>query len=97
MTTLLSLILIILAIALVAKIIRVFELSTELQNDDPNAVTQQDNKLSSILFVLFGLAFFAFVVYQVVMFSDKLLPVAASEHGVRTDLLFKYNIYLIVS
>ncbi len=85
MINLLIAIVTILAILVVAKVIRVFELSTELKGDNPAEVTASDNKTQATLFVILGLFWLGFVVYSVFAWGPLTLPVSASEHGEDID------------
>jgi len=85
MINLLIAIVIILAILVVAKVIRVFELSTELKGENPAEVTASDNKTQATLFVVGGLSWLAFVVYGVVVWGKLTLPESASVHGEDID------------
>lgn len=87
MINLLIAIVIILVILVLAKVVRVFELSTELKGNDPSVVTADDNKTQATLFVLGIMAWLAFVVYGTVVWGKLTLPVSASEHGEITDNL----------
>lgn len=87
MINLLIAIVIVLAIVVLAKVARVFELSTELKGDDPAAVTDSDNRTQSKLFMFFGLGYLVFVVYSYIAWGKHLLPPAASEHGADIDNL----------
>jgi cytochrome c oxidase subunit 2 len=87
MINLLIAIVIILVILVLAKVVRVFELSTELKGTDPSLVTAEDNKTQATLFVVGIMAWLAFVVYGVLVWGKLTLPVSASEHGEVTDHL----------
>lgn len=87
MINLLIAIVIILAILVLAKVVRVFELSTELKGTDPSVVTAEDNKTQATLFVIGIFAWLVFVVYGTVVWGKLTLPVSASEHGDVTDNL----------
>ena len=62
MINLLIAIVIILAVLVLAKVARVFELSTELKGEDPALVTASDNKTQSTMFLVAGLGYLVFVV-----------------------------------
>lgn len=95
MVNFLILLVVILAVVVVSRIIRVFELSAELKGQDPSQVTANDNRTQSFLVLVGGLAFLTYVVYMLVSMSGKLLPVAASEHGIKTDGLLNIT-WLII-
>ena len=52
MINLLIAIVIILAIVVLAKVVRVFELSTDLKGENPAEITAQDNKTQATLYAL---------------------------------------------
>lgn len=87
MINLLIAIVTILALVVLAKVARVFELSTELRGENPAEVTANDNRTQSKLFLLFGLAYLAFTVYSFIAWGKHLLPPSASEHGTDIDSL----------
>jgi cytochrome c oxidase subunit II len=95
MINLLIAIVIILAILVVAKVIRVFELSTELKGDNPTVVTEADNKTQATMFVIGVIAWLAFVVYSVFAWAPLTLPVSASVHGDDIDGLMNLTWWII--
>ncbi len=95
MINLLIAIVIILAILVLAKVVRVFELSTELKGEDPSAVTEKDNKTQATLFVIGILGFLVFAIYGAVVWGKLTLPTPASEHGATTDQLMNITWMII--
>lgn len=95
MINLLIAIVLILAIVVLAKVARVFELSTELKGENPAEITAEDNRTQSILFLVFGMGYLAFVVYSFVVWGKLLLPPAASEHGAEIDHLMGLSWWVI--
>lgn len=95
MISFLTLVVIVLGLITFGRIIRIFELSAELRGSDVNAVNTSDNKTHSLLLLIMGSAFVFFVFYMTYTMKDKLLPAAASEHGVAIDTLFKFNWYIL--
>lgn len=87
MINLLIAIVIVLAIIVLAKVARVFELSTELKGENPAEVTASDNRTQSTMFLIMGLVYLAFVVYTFFAWGKHLLPPSASEHGAEIDNL----------
>ncbi|MBA3901791.1 MAG: cytochrome c oxidase subunit II [Bacteroidetes bacterium] len=84
-------------IILVAQLVRIYELVTVLKggaNDDQ--LTHSDSKLNANLMMIFLFAFFAFFIWQVVTYSELLLPEAASEHGVEVDKLWDFNMIILI-
>lgn len=95
MINLLIVIVIILAILVLAKVVRVFELSTELNEKDHSEITEADNKSQATIFVVAIIAWLSFVVYGTIAWGDLTLPVSASEHGVVTDQLMNITWWII--
>ena len=95
MINLLIAIVIILAILVVAKVIRVFELSTDLKGDNPAEVTEADNKTQANLFVIGVISWLAFVVYGTWAWSPLMLPESASVHGDDIDGLMTLTWWII--
>src|ERR1051325_4262311 len=96
MTTLLIWAVIILAIMLVARLMKIYELASELRGGKPQwEVTEADNRMNARLMMLFFIAFLLFAFWHLYEFVPKLLPKAASEHGAQTDWLFNFNMIII--
>lgn len=95
MINLLIAIVIILAILVVAKVIRVFELSTGLKGDNPAEVTETDNKTQATLFVIGIAAWLIFVVYGALAWGPLTLPESASVHGDHIDSLMNLTWWII--
>ncbi|MBI3500954.1 MAG: cytochrome c oxidase subunit II [Bacteroidetes bacterium] len=96
MITLLTWAVIILAIVLVCRLMKIYELAAELRGGKPQwEVTESDNRMNARLMILFFLAFLGFAFYHLYVFIPKLLPVAASEHGAKMDWLFNFNMIII--
>jgi cytochrome c oxidase subunit 2 len=95
MINLLIAIVIILAILVVAKVIRVFELSTDLKGDNPAEVTETDNKTQATLFVIGIAAWLIFVVYGAIAWGPLMLPESASVHGDHIDSLMNLTWWII--
>ena len=96
MITLLTWTVIILAIILVCRLMKIYELSAELRGGKPQwEVTESDNRMNAWLMILFFIAFLGFACYHLYEFVPKLLPTAASEYGAQTDWLFNFNMVII--
>jgi len=96
MMTILFIVAALLAIYAINQVLGIFELSGELRGKKVYEVSDKDNRTQSILMLLFLFAYFAFVIYQVVSWGDKMLPVPASEHGVVTDNLMNVSWAIII-
>jgi cytochrome c oxidase subunit 2 len=95
MINLLVAIVIILAILVVAKVIRVFELSTDLKGANPAEVTETDNKTQATMFVIGISAWLIFVVYGTLAWGPLMLPESASIHGDQIDGLMNLTWWII--
>lgn len=96
MVTLLTWAVVILAVIAVARLIRIYELASEMRGGKPQwETTEEDNRLNARLMMLFVISFFAFCIWQFYAWKDKLLPVSASQHGADIDWLFNFNMVII--
>lgn len=86
---------IVLFVIAIAQLMRVFELSSALRGGKREAVTENDNRMNGRLMLLFLVALMIFCAWQFFKYKDRLLPVAASEHGVKLDDLFNVNMVII--
>lgn len=93
--SLLMYILLILTAAAIWQLVRVVELSSKLKGIDPNKVTERDNRMNGIFMLAFMFLFFAFCIWQLFEYKDRMLPVAASTHGVEIDWLMNFNFAII--
>ncbi len=86
---------IILGALAIGYLVRVFELASSLKGTKPEVITEKDNKLQARLMLFFLFAFFAYVIWNLVEFAPRMLPVSASEHGVEIDWLFNFNMAIL--
>jgi cytochrome c oxidase subunit 2 len=91
----LVLIAIILFIIAAAQLMRVFELSSALRGGRREAITESDNRMNARLMMTFLIFLFAFSLWQLFEYKDRLLPEAASVHGKSLDTLFDVNLIII--
>ena len=96
MTNILIALVALLVIVALVQLTRVSELLAELKNQDVNEVTDDDNKTQGVLFLIIGMGFIAFVVWQMLEWNHLLLPGAASVHGQKIDVLMKFSMTLIL-
>lgn len=96
MTNILIALVALLVIVALVQLTRVSELLAELKNQDVNTVTDDDNKTQGVLFLVIGMAFVAFVIWQMLEWNHLLLPGAASVHGEKIDVLMKFSMTLIL-
>lgn len=96
MEKLLLVLVIVLAIIGIAQLAKVYQLSSELGKKREEDVSPVSNKVNANLMFIFMIALFVFFIWQMVAYGDKMLPVAASEHGVKVDLLLNFNWLVII-
>lgn len=96
MDKLIIVLILLLGIIAVAQLMRVLELSKEIREDKPHQIPEGDIKMNANLWLLFGLAFMVSTFYMIGKYGMGDLPVAASEHGAKTDWLLKINFYIII-
>lgn len=96
MTKLLILIVVVLGVLAIAQLARVYELTAKLRGKREEEISPADNRMNATLMWVFLIAYFAFFLWLVVEYGDKMLPVAASEHGVQTDALLNFNWAILI-
>lgn len=89
-------IVVILSAIVVVQLVKFFELLSELKGEDSEEVNEKDNRLNARLMMVFLVSFFASFIWMMVSYKDKLLPIAASEHGAITDWLFNFNMIILI-
>ena len=96
MTNILIALVVLLVIVTLVQLTRVSELLGELKNEDVNKVTDNDNKNQGFLFLVIGMGFIIFVIWQMIEWNHLLLPGAASLHGEKIDVLMKFTMTMIL-
>lgn len=96
MEKLLLILVIVLAVIGIAQIAKVYQVSSELQKRREEDISPASNKVNANLWMVFMVAFFGFFIWQYFEYSDMLLPVAASEHGMEVDKLFNVNWLILI-
>ncbi|MFN6117243.1 MAG: cytochrome c oxidase subunit II [Flavobacteriales bacterium] len=91
MTKLLILIVVVLGILAIAQLARVYELTARLRGKREEDISAADNRMNAMLMWLFPVVYFGFFIWLVVAYGDKMLPLAASEHGAEPDWLLNFN------
>jgi len=87
---------VLLIIAALVQLTRVSELLADLKNEDVNEVTDSDNKTQGFLYLVVGMGFIVFVVWQMIKWNHLLLPEAASVHGAKIDVLMQFTMGMIL-
>lgn len=85
----------ILAAAAIWQLVRVLELSQRLRGNEPNKVTERDNRMQGRIMLIFYFALMFFFFWQIYEYKDKLLPVSGSVHGEKIDWLLNFNFLII--
>ena len=96
MTNILIALVVLLVIAALVQLTRVSELLAELKNEDVNEVTDSDNKTQGFLYLVVGMGFIVFVIWQMYEWNHLLLPEAASIHGAKIDVLMQFTMGMIL-
>ncbi len=97
MTKLLILLVIILGILAIAQLARVYELTSRLRGKREEEISDADNRFNGRMMLVFMVAYFAFFLWLVLRYKDRMLPVAASAHGVETDALLNFNWLVLIT
>lgn len=96
MTTLLIIVVALLGIYAISQVLRIFELSASLRGRKVYEVTKQEGKVQAAMMLMFLVAYFIFIIWQVMEWGPLALPVSASEHGVVTDNLLDVTWWIII-
>ena len=96
MTNILIALVVLLVVVTLVQLTRVSELLGELKKEDVNKVTDSDNKTQGVLFLIIGMGFIVFVVWQMIEWNHLLLPDAASLHGEKIDVLMQFTMTMIL-
>ncbi len=95
MSGLLIAIVVLLSIVTLAQVMKIFEISNEINKGKDNEVSEKDNRTQGTLMLLIGMGFVLSVAVMYYAWGDLLLPKPASEHGVEIDSLFNWSMILI--
>ena len=87
---------VLLVVVALVQLTRVSELLAELKNEDVNEVTDNDNKTQGFLYLVVGLGFIVFVIWQMIEWNHLLMPDAASIHGAKIDVLMQFTMGMIL-
>jgi cytochrome c oxidase subunit 2 len=87
---------VVLGLFLVVQIIRVFELTSKIKEDDQSKVGMRENRRRALSWPLFVVGYFALFVWVVLRWGPHMLPESASLHGESIDFLFDLNWLIII-
>ena len=96
MLNILIIIAVLLGIIALSKVVQILDLSSTIRGIQPYETTDSNNKTQSRLMLVFLVAYFSFVIYQMLVWGPHLLPIAASEHGAAVDSLFNVTWWIII-
>ncbi|MBI2257314.1 MAG: cytochrome c oxidase subunit II [Flavobacteriia bacterium] len=92
---LITLVVVALAALAVAQLIKVYEISSKLNNKKQENIPDKDNRLNGFLMMLFMIFYFASFIYLVYEYGWTGRGEAASTQGVETDWLLNLNLIII--
>lgn len=96
MMVLLVSITVLLVIVSAAQILKIAELKAINKGEKIYEISEKDNRIQSILMLVFLVYYFAFFAWQYYKWSDLMLPKSASAHGVGIDNLMNVTWMLII-
>jgi len=95
MTTLLTVVVVVLAVIALAQIVRVTELGALIKGTNQYEMTDRENQQHGWAIFGFMFLYFGFFIWLIVAYGDELLPISASEHGNAIDTLMNVNLAVI--
>ena len=96
MTGLMMVVVLFLAVFAAAQIMRIYELSVKVRQEEEYVVTDKDNSNQGRLMLLFGIGLVVSFFWMVAAWDELALPKPASLHGVQIDQLWDISMGLIV-
>lgn len=84
-----------LSIFVMVRLMNIVQLAAELSGESEEAEMNRDNKINGMLLVAFMVVGLVVMIYMTLHYNQFMLPVAASEHGVETDMLLNWNFAVI--
>lgn len=84
-----------LGIIVMVRLMNIVQLTAELAGDNEEEGMRKNNKINGLLLMAFMIIGLVLVVYMTLRYSEYMLPVSASEHGVETDNLLWWNFGVI--
>lgn len=88
-------IVILLGIIVIAQVMKIIEVSSEIQKGADNKVSERDNDVQGKLMFMVGMLFIVSVLWMYFAWGNRLLPKPASEHGVEVDALWDVSMIII--
>lgn len=96
MMTLIIILVAALVVIAIAQIVRIFELSSQIQDDQSTEVSDKENATQGKLMYLFMFAMLIAFTGWTIQYWDLMLPESASEHGFQIDNLMGWSMGLII-
>ena len=87
---------VILGVLVVAQVMRVFELASKLTGAKEWEVTPSETRNQAMGLVIWLIGYFAFFIWLMQAYGDKMLTISGSEHGEATDTLLWFNFAIII-
>jgi cytochrome c oxidase subunit 2 len=87
MTDLLILLGVVLGIVAISKVVSVLDMVATAKGENSYMPNARENRFQARLMPVFLIVYFGFIIWQLVAWGDRMLPVAASEHGEIVDNL----------
>ena len=97
MMKLLIVLVILFGIFAIVQLVRVYELTSRLRGKREEDISAGDNRLNATLMWLFPFPYFILFLWLIIHYKNKMLPVAASMHGVEVDQLMDLNWYILLT
>lgn len=96
MSTLLTILVLVLAAIVIGQIVRIIELSNSIKGIDENEITDRDNEWQGWLMLLFMIGMIVSFVWMTIDYMDVTLPKSASAHGANVDRLWDISMITII-
>jgi cytochrome c oxidase subunit II len=88
-------IVVLLGIVVLAQVMKIFEVSSEIKKGEDNKVSERDNDIQGTIMFMVGMLFIISVIWMYVAWGDKILPKPASLHGAEVDALWNTSMIII--
>ncbi|MBT6029889.1 MAG: hypothetical protein HOH13_06250 [Crocinitomicaceae bacterium] len=92
----LLIVVLVLLVLAVAQMMRVYELSSKVRGRKEPTITRRENNMNAVLMLVFCIAFFGFVIWQMVAYGMGGKGPSVSIHGEATDWLIGLNFGIII-
>ncbi len=88
-------IVVLLGIVVLAQVMKIFEVSSEIKKGEDNKVSERDNDIQGTIMFMVGMLFIISVIWMYFAWGDRLLPKPASLHGAEVDSLWNVSMIII--